>query len=299
MQQHRTFWLLLTMMLVGGFTLTSCVDNKDDANEGGSGDNYKNYVERMYPVVDPQNSPQGMVMLRFYDDMPSVAYVSISNFQSIMYPGTTVQVVKTAEHQYALASPCGTAKVDTDKDLFMSNDYEAFTNMMDMVQPGMPNTIYDALPIIRWKSLDASPKQVDVTLDYGKYGIDIREDGENVYFPFATIADLYTDSYMHMADFAYRNLCLQGGEADNEHRRAHEHLQLLMWQPAARTPERLRHLPARQEVGRRILRGALQPLSRWLRLYLLHASYSPQQLERREHRRRYRARLPVGSRRIL
>ena len=201
MQQYRTFWLLLTMMLVGGFTLTSCVDNKDDANEGGSGDNYKNYVERMYPVVDPQNSPQGMVMLRFYDDMPSVAYVSISNFQSIMYPGTTVQVVKTAEHQYALASPCGTAKVDTDKDLFMSNDYEAFTNMMDMVQPGMPNTIYDALPIIRWKSLDASPKQVDVTLDYGKYGIDIREDGENVYFPFATIADLYTDSYMHMADF--------------------------------------------------------------------------------------------------
>ena len=201
MQQYRTFWLLLTMMLVGGFTLTSCVDNKDDANEGGSGDNYKNYVERMYPVVDPQNSPQGMVMLRFYDDMPSVAYVSISNFQSIMYPGTTVQVVKTAEHQYALASPCGTAKVDTDKDLFMSNDYEAFTNMMDMVQPGMPNTIYDALPIIRWKSLDASPKQVDVTLDYGKYGIDIREDGENVYFPFATIADLYTDGYMHMADF--------------------------------------------------------------------------------------------------
>ena len=77
MQQYRTFWLLLTMMLVGGFTLTSCVDNKDDANEGGSGDNYKNYVERMYPVVDPQNSPQGMVMLRFYDDMPSVAYVSI------------------------------------------------------------------------------------------------------------------------------------------------------------------------------------------------------------------------------
>lgn len=201
MQQYRTFWLLLTMMLVGGFTLTSCVDNKDDANEGGSGDNYMNYVERMYPVVDPQNSPQGMVMLRFYNDMPSVAYVSISNFQSIMYPGTTVQVVKTAEHQYALASPCGTAKVDTDKDLFMSNDYEAFTNMMDMVQPGMPNTIYDALPIIRWKSLDASPKQVDVTLDYGKYGIDIREDGENVYFPFATIADLYTDTYMHMADF--------------------------------------------------------------------------------------------------
>ena len=149
--------------------------------------------------------------------MPSVAYVSISNFQSIMYPGTTVQVVKTAEHQYALASPCGTAKVDTDKDLFMSNDYEAFTNMMDMVQSGMPNTSYDALPIIRWKSLDASPKQVDVTLDYGKYGIDIREDGENVYFPFATIADLYTDGYMHMADFNGETVMVAPEGADIPH----------------------------------------------------------------------------------
>ena len=184
-------------------TMTSCYTGIDNpvVTPDVPKPEVKDYVERMYPVVDPQNSSQGMVMLRFYNDMPSVAYVSISNFQSIMYPGvsisnfqsimypgTTVQVVKTAEHQYALTSPCGTAKVDTDKDLFMSNDYEAFTNMMDMVQPGMPNTIYDALPIIRWKSLDASPKQVDVTLDYGKYGIDIREDGENVYFPFATIA---------------------------------------------------------------------------------------------------------------
>ena len=37
MIQYRTFWLLLTMMLVGGFTLTSCVDNKDDASGAVTG----------------------------------------------------------------------------------------------------------------------------------------------------------------------------------------------------------------------------------------------------------------------
>jgi hypothetical protein len=37
MQQYRTFWLLLTMMLVGGFTLTSCVENKDDASGAVTG----------------------------------------------------------------------------------------------------------------------------------------------------------------------------------------------------------------------------------------------------------------------
>jgi hypothetical protein len=189
-------------MMVGSFTLTSCVDNQDNpSGGGGGGDKDKNYVEQLVPVVDPQENVLGTVMLRFYNDMPNVAYINVSRFQEMMYPGTTIQVQSYGNSKYTLTNPCGTAKVDTDQDLFMSDNYEAFTNMMGMVQPGMPNTTYDALPIIRWKSLEASPAQVTVTLDYGKYGIDIREDGENVYFPFATIADLYTDGYMHIAAF--------------------------------------------------------------------------------------------------
>ncbi len=204
MKQYRTFWLLLTLIMVGSFTLTSCVDNPDNPG-GGSGadspDKDKKYVERLVPVVDPKNKPQGTVMLRFYNDMPNVAYVNISRYHEMIYPGTTVQVQRLGDGKYALTNPCGTAQVDTENNRFMSSDYEAFTNMMGMVQPGMPNVSYDALPMIRWKSLDASPKQVDVTLDYGKYGIDIREDDGGVYFPFATISDLYIDTYMHLADF--------------------------------------------------------------------------------------------------
>ena len=181
---------------------TACVnDSVDNPVIGPVIPEVKNYAERLVPVTDPQGNPQGSVILRFYDDMPSVAYVSISNFQSIMYPGTTVQVSKTADNRYALTSPCGTATVDTAKDIFESDDYEEFTNMMGMVQPGMPNTMYDALPIIRWKSIEKTPQSVHVTLDYGQYGIDLRADDQSVYFPFATIADLYTDTYMHLADY--------------------------------------------------------------------------------------------------
>ena len=200
MKHYKLFWLLL-MMMVGGFTMTSCTDKDDQESSGGGGEEVKNYVERLYPVVDPKNSSLGTVMLRFYDDMPNVAYINVSHFQEMMYPGTTIQVQNLGNGRYALSNPFATAEVDTEKDLFMSSNYEAFTNMMGMVQAGMPNTMYDALPIIRWKSLDATPQQVDVTLDYGKYGIDIREDGTNVYFPFATISDLYVDGYMHLADF--------------------------------------------------------------------------------------------------
>ncbi len=194
--------LLLSMMIMVSLALTSCTDDLDNTGGGGeSGDKDKKYVERLAPVVDPKNSPQGTVMLRFYDDMPNVAYVNVSRFHEMMYPGTTIQVQSLGSGKFSLTSPCGTAMVDTENNLFMSSDYEAFTNMMGMVQPGMPNVSYDALPIIRWKSSEAKPKQVDVTLDYGKYGIDIREDGENVYFPFATISDLYVDTYIHLADF--------------------------------------------------------------------------------------------------
>ena len=189
------------MMMVGSITLTSCLDNRDLPIDGGGSDKDKNYAERLTSVVDPQGNALGTVTLRFYHDMPNVAYISVSHFQEMIYPGTTIQVQNLGNGKYALSNPFGTAEVDTEKDLFMSNDYEAFTNMMGMVQQGMPNTTYDALPIIRWKSLDTSPKQVDVTLDYGKYGIDIREDGANVYFPFATISDLYVDGYIHMSDF--------------------------------------------------------------------------------------------------
>jgi uncharacterized protein YacL (UPF0231 family) len=191
---------MMAMMTIGCFFMTACAVD-DNPAVGPDKPAVKDYSERLVPVIDPKGASHGTVMLRFYNDMPNVAYVSISNFQQMVYPGTTVQVVPIGEHQYALSNPNGTATVDTEKDIFESDDYEAFTNMMGQVQPGMPNTCYDALPIIRWKSIDIQPKNVHVALDYGKYGIDLRADDTGVYFPFATIADLYIDGYMHIADY--------------------------------------------------------------------------------------------------
>ena len=196
----KSAWQMMAMMTIGCFFMTACAVD-DNPAVGPDKPAVKDYSERLVPVIDPKGASHGTVMLRFYNDMPNVAYVSISNFQQMVYPGTTVQVVPTGEHQYALSNPNGTATVDTDKDIFESDDYEAFTNMMGQVQPGMPNTCYDALPIIRWKSIDIQPKNVHVALDYGKYGIDLRADDTGVYFPFATIADLYIDGFMHIADY--------------------------------------------------------------------------------------------------
>lgn len=194
-------WRLMAALVIASCFLSACKDNDTVTDNEQLDVNSKDYAERMVPVTDPQGNSRGTVTLRFYNDMPSVAYISISNFQNIVYPGTTVQVTKTADSHYTLTSPCGTATVDTEKNLFESDQYDDFTNLMGQVQPGMPNVTYDALPIVRWKAIETTPQSVHVVLDYGKFGIDLRADETNVYFPFATIADLYADGYIHIASF--------------------------------------------------------------------------------------------------
>lgn len=187
----------IIMLIVSGGLLLSCTNDgigRNDESEVG-------FTVRNVTVNDPNGNSLGSVPLRFYEDMPNVPYVSVSDFQSIMYPGTTVEVSKTSSGRYELSGPEGTARVDIRKDIFESDDYLAFTNLMGQVQAGMPNIVFDALPIIRWKAIDVTPKKKTLTLDYGKFGINLRADDNGVWFPFATIADLYADSYMHIAAY--------------------------------------------------------------------------------------------------
>ena len=189
MWKLKSFWRMMTLLVMACCMLTACSD-KDDPEvspEPSVPSEVKNYNQRLSPVTDPSGETLGTVMLRFYDDMPGVPYVSISDFYHMMYPGMTLTVTEGSSGYYQLANSCGTATVDTTNDVFESDDYEAFTNLMGQVQAGMPNTVYDALPIIRWKSLEAVPQRVHVKLDYGKYGIDLRTDNNDVFFPFATM----------------------------------------------------------------------------------------------------------------
>ncbi len=167
----------------------------DETPDGGS------YTERVVPVVT-KIAPDGQVTLRFYDSMPNVAYISAADFQSIVLPGSTMTVTHTGAGQYTLANADATATVDINNDVFVSDRFEAFTNQMGLLQPGMANVYYDGMPFVRYKSVSYLPAQATTTLDLGAYGIDLHADGKGaVYFPFATLADMYTDLYYHHAGF--------------------------------------------------------------------------------------------------
>ena len=167
----------------------------DEQPDGGS------YTERVVPVVT-KIAPDSEVTLRFYDDMPNVAYISAADFQSIVLPGSVMTVTHTGAGEYTLANADATATVNIKDDVFVSDGFEAFTNTMGLLQPGMANVYYDGMPFVRYKSVAYFPAKVTTTLDFGAYGIDIRSDGKGaVYFPFATLADMYTDLYYHHAGF--------------------------------------------------------------------------------------------------
>ena len=167
----------------------------DERPDGGA------YNEKTVPVVT-KVAPDSKVTLRFYNDLPDVAYISAADFQSIVLPGSTMKVTHTGVGEYTLDNAGAKAVVNVNKDVFVSSDFDAFTNMMDLLQPGMANVYYDGMPFVRYKSIKYMPAVSTVTLDFAKYGIDIHADGKGaVYFPFATLADMYSDLFYHHAGF--------------------------------------------------------------------------------------------------
>ena len=179
--------------------LTSCTDNIDNPvtpQDAEPSDEQTVFTVKQLPV-NRNGESGGTVAIRFYDDMPSVPYISVADFQNLVLPGTTVKVTKTGAGLYLLDNQGSTATVNTASETCAFDDYMSFTNLMDRVQPGMPHAYYDGLSFTRFSHQTLTGGSPAVTFDYSKYGINLRGDGTTVYFPFASLADLYSDMYNH------------------------------------------------------------------------------------------------------
>lgn len=204
---NKTLNRMMVALLMGGASIfTSCFYSEDNPVEPAPAPvpvldaaDLTAYSQKQTPV-NRGGTDGGTVTLRFYEDMPNVPYISVADYHRLMLPGSSFSVTMTGTGLYALANDHGTATVDTRAETLTSPDIEAFTNMMDLSQKGMPNTSYDDSPFVRWASIDYKPATASVTLDYSKCGIDLRGDGSSVYFPLATINDCYDDGSMrHVA----------------------------------------------------------------------------------------------------
>jgi len=151
--------------------------------------------------VSRGGTASGTVAIRYYDDLPGVAYISAADFQKIILPGSTMRIQKTGDGLYQLNNGLGSAMVDTTAETFTSDSYMDFTNVMGQLWPGMANVYWDGTPYVHYASISLTPASTTVSFDFKKYGIDLRGDEQAVYFPFATLSDMYSDLYYHVAAF--------------------------------------------------------------------------------------------------
>ena len=201
MEKITKLLMLLTIIL-----FAACTDNNDnpgDPTQLPAIDAGPSYTDKTVDVNRDGNI-YGQVSLRFYSDMPSVAYISVADFHKLMTAGDAMKVTRQG-NLYLLATRNGTATVDVKADYLHSTTYAGFVDLMWMLDPTLaPNAMYDGSKYIKFVKME-SPSTFKpssgIRLDFGKYSIDLHDDGSNVYFPFATLADIYSDCNFHNVSY--------------------------------------------------------------------------------------------------
>ena len=203
MKENKMKLYPLVAMVLLGSILTACVDRADHPVDPGkettTGDDTSDKMpfKVMQTIVNDNGKSTKTVDLRYYDDMPHVAYIAVSDFQNMLVPGKSIRVNKTAASQYQLVTSKGeTAMVNTAEESMTIDDYLGFVSLRATNAAGSEE---NELSYVREKPVTYSPAAASVAFDLKKYGIDLRGDGEMVYVPLITLSDMYSDiEYKHV-----------------------------------------------------------------------------------------------------
>ena len=192
----------LIAILFLGFVLTSCVDSYDNPINPGSGQEIitgddasdkKSFTTKQMTVNDKGKSTK-TVSLRYYSDMPHVAYISISDFLNMVMPSKKIKVSRIAASQYSMVTSKGeTAKVNTADESMKFDDFMSFVSLNVVNSLGYLGKDDDDPSYVREMPMTYSPTSASVTLNMKKYGINLRGDGKMVYVPLTTLSDIYSD----------------------------------------------------------------------------------------------------------
>ena len=158
------------------------------------------YSEKDVPIFKDAATGE-TVELRFYEDMPNVAYIDIADYYHLYLPDKEMSVEESGTDTgvYTVVNATGSATVDTEAETISSDDMAGFTNVMILTQEDMDNTYLDGAPYVRVADTQYTPEKSTVTYNLADYGIDVRADEEGLYLPVATLCDMYSDLVYHSA----------------------------------------------------------------------------------------------------
>ncbi len=193
MKVLRNLWLLASVAL-----FVNC--SNEDNHAGGAKvvpvDDGGQYTETVV-TLNRNGVKNGTATLRFYSNLDGIPYISIKDFHKVMLPQGSMTVSRKGD-LYEIATSGGTAMVDVKADQFVTSSIISIFDMISLIGRDIPCSIpYDGSLYLKPKDLQLLPEVASVTFDFKKYSIDLHDDGSNIYFPYATLADIYSDMNMN------------------------------------------------------------------------------------------------------
>ncbi|MCR4584056.1 MAG: hypothetical protein K5764_10975, partial [Prevotella sp.] len=149
-------------------------------------------------TVSRDGVKDGKTTIRFYSDMEGVPYISMADFHKVMLPKGSMKVSRQG-NCYEVATSGGTALVDVKADRLTTSHIVSIFDLSSLLGPNIPCAVtYDNSPYVKPKERTLLPEVTTVTFDFKKYNIDLHDDGTDVYVPYATLADIYSDMNLHV-----------------------------------------------------------------------------------------------------
>lgn len=157
------------------------------------------FTEKPLSVVRDSLDSTETATVRYYEDLPSVPYMSVTDFYNRFYLVNTElaegMTFEREDSRYTVTNFCGDAAVfDIDADTVVIDNMDRFIKLACDLQSsgtgGMDPDYPYAMITHKTEPEKAAPK----TLALAEYDIDLRGDDTGVYAPLPTIADIFAST---------------------------------------------------------------------------------------------------------
>lgn len=156
------------------------------------GETSAGYVEQATKVVK-DDAEDGELTLRFYDATPHVAYMGFGAYWQYMNQ-QPLTLRDDGDGVFTLVNDIGAELiVDVEADTITAPDWNRFFDAPLPIETTARGWKDYNMPFVRIVDVTYEGEAAPVTLDLGKYGIQIYADQDDIYLPLSTLSNITTD----------------------------------------------------------------------------------------------------------